>query len=177
MARSRTVNGTPYWLGKRVSQLRIAYRKALLDPATIAELEQRPGWTWRVREDRWAQMWDTSCTRLEAHAAAGVRIPDLAECDRPTYQWLLRQRHHLQTLTPTQQTRLRRILGALQPRDRRVAAFVQAAQRWLAADPTRTMAQLRYADSVTLPNGEAVPLGRRCTYYRRRYHHLEHATP
>lgn len=168
-ATTRDVAGRPYRLGKRVSEARIAHRRATLSEALTRELPQRPGWTWHGQ----AAKWDLQCAALAEHVAHHHRLPP---ADSAVYKWLMRQRAKLDTLPPEHARRLAGIPGALVRRDTRVPAFVHAAQTWLAADETRTMAALPYTETIDL-DGEAFPLGRRATYYRRRRAGLEGTHP
>lgn len=174
MATSRVVAGRPYWLGKRVSEARIAHRRGTLNAALTRELADRPGWTWHAQQSRHEALWKAKYQRLERHVARHGSLAGLDRVDRPTYRWLQRQRVRHPALSPDRAQRLARIPGALTGRDARVEVFVQAARAWLTADARgeRDMSQLRYADTVEL-DGATIPLGRRATYYRRRYHGLE----
>src|SRR5690606_19221595 len=49
----RRIRGRPYWLGKRVSEARIAHGRGTLSPVLEEELPKRPGWSWRTLEARW----------------------------------------------------------------------------------------------------------------------------
>lgn len=180
MAHSRTVAGTSYWLGKRVSEARVAHGRGTLAPALARQLEQRPGWSWRVREDRWDQQWETKAAALAEHVTTHGSLDGL---EQATYQWLIRQRAALAKMPEDRKRRLKAIPGALDSRDTRVRDFVAAARAWLDQGPSgadamgRTMADLRYVDTVTLDTGTTVPLGKRATYYRRRHAGLEGTHP
>jgi hypothetical protein len=169
----RIVRGRPYWLGKRVSEARIAHGRGVLSPALEHELPRRAGWAWRTLEARWDASWGSHAAALEQHVAAGGTISTLPSA---TYKWLMRQRARLNQLPADRIQRLQAVPGALVSRDTRVPDFVDAARTWLAQTPNRTMAALRYADTVSVDD-KHVPLGRRATYYRRRFHGLEGTHP
>lgn len=175
MARARKVAGEPYWLGKRVSEYRIAYGRGQLKPEVITELEKRPGWAWRVKEDRWERMWEANLNAVKQHLAKHGTLSGL---DRANHVWLLRQRQ-LAADGAMPEARLRRFQqeapDALRPASA-VDAFLHAIRTWLKSHPQKDTTAIRYGDVVEI-DGQTYPLGKRATYYRRRYHGLEGRHP
>ncbi len=165
-ATSRTIDGAPYPLGRRVADHRLAYNKGRLPRALAEELDRRPTWTWSSRESTWEQR----CTELANHIEDGHTIPQLP---RTTYAWLIYQRSHLEQLDPDRLQRLSAIAGALDLDNRsKVSAFVTAARAWLKENPGKTMSDMRARDTIDI-GGESIRVGHRVTYYRRRYRGLE----
>lgn len=171
-ATSRTVDGRPYLLGRRVADARYDYQRGTLAPVMVEALQRRPGWVWRVMEQRQDAMWETQYAALQAHVRTAGSLDGLAA---GVYKWLLRQRADAE-LPAERRARLTAIPEAMTSRDTRVTAFVDVARAWLSADRDRTMADLKYADIVDA-DGRAFPLGRRATYYRRRFAGLEGTHP
>jgi hypothetical protein len=169
-ATSRTVAGTAYRLGARVAEARAAHARGSLNPTLTQELESRAGWAWRVREEQQDRSWDQRCDQLASYVDEHGQLP---AATTNLYKWLHRQRRTLDQLPEQRRQRLTEIPGALTGR---VDEFVAAARRWLADGPDRTMADLAYADTITTA-GHPYPLGRRATYYRRRFHGLEGTHP
>lgn len=177
-ATSRDVDGVPYPLGKRTHQARNDYRLGKLAPERVAELEQLPGWAWDPRNAQWQD----SADQIKAHYRAHHTLEGLPE---PLQRWVARQRRA--QLTDAQRTQLEAIPGALVDRRRRAGAFVVAARGWLQAQPAgTTMAGLPSSATVHLrPRADvdlgtpgddgliAYPVGKRATFYRRRFHGLE----
>lgn len=167
-ARTTLADGESYWLGKRVSEARIAYRRGTLNPTMAKELDQRHGWVWHAYTARWQQ----NLQRLTAHLEDGGTLTDAPPRLR---HWLQEQRDR-DDLQESQRNQLAAIPGALDPGDLAVRRFVAAAYTWLAQDPDRDMAQLTFRTTVH-HDGEDIPLGKRATYYRRRHAALEGTHP
>lgn len=177
-ATSRDVDGAPYPLGKRAHQVRNDYRAGELAPERVDELEQLPGWAWDPRNAQWQD----TLEQVRDHYRDHRTLEGLAE---PLQRWVARQRHA--QLTDHQLAQLEVIPGALVDRRRRAGAFVVAARAWLQAQPESTtladlpssaVVHLRPRTDVDLgtPGDDgliAYPVGKRATFYRRRFHGLE----
>lgn len=177
-ATSREVDGAPYPLGKRTHQTRNNYWLGKLAPERVAELERLPGWAWNPRTAQWQE----TAEQVTSHYREHHTLEGLPE---PLQRWVARQRRA--QLTDAQRAQLEAIPGALVDRRRRAGAFVVAARSWLQAQPAgTTMANLPSSATVHLrprtdvdlgtPGDDgliAYPVGKRATFYRRRFHGLE----
>jgi hypothetical protein len=174
-ATSRVVAGAPYRLGRQVNNARQRHAHGQLAQTMVEQLQRRPGWRWNANPELRATQWDLKYEQLAAHLA---QHDSLSELSTAVYQWLMRQRERLEQLEPDQQRRLLGLPAALERRDTRVHDFVAGARAWLAEHPEHDLGALRYASTARLPgHPEPYPLGRRATYYRRRYAGLEGTHP
>lgn len=164
--------GKRFPLGARVSALRylksLGDKKQLKNPSdalTAAErrrFESLPGWAWDHFDNQWRR-------RL---ASVLSRWPHkLTTQDR---KWVSSQRGRWDVLRPEWRELLTAVPGLIEPLERsKVDLFVQAASEWLAANPGKTLTDVTFNTEIVLESGEIVRLGRRMTYYRRRYRGLE----
>lgn len=109
IARTTLADGGSYWLGRRVSEARMAHRRGTLNQVVVAELERRTGWVWQAKLARWQQDMDWLTTHLEATGSmvgAPARLQD----------WLRRQQHRLD-LSSDQRTQLEAFKGIAHHRD------------------------------------------------------------
>lgn len=160
VGRRTRANGEPFRLGGRVSSLRYAYGLGRVTPEQVAMFESIPGWTWR----HWDSVWHERCSDVLS------RFPDeLTAHDRV---WIRSQRLRWDLLPEDRQARLEAVPDIFESRHSRVNEFVDAVEAWLAEHPTRTAFSLSYSDSVVV-DGVTIPVGRRASYYRRRYLGLE----
>lgn len=156
--------GAPYPLGSRVSYLRQVYRQGRLPASDAASFEALPGWAW----DHWDHNW-----RRRFRAVRSRWPHKLTDQDR---RWLEVQRAGRDSLRPEWQDELEKVPGLLDPQVKsKVPAFVEACRQWLEANPGKTIADVDYKTDVVTPVG-VVNLGKRITYYRRRYRGLEGAS-
>lgn len=156
-ATGRTIGGRPYRIGAKTTATRTAYRRGALSAAEIAAFEALPGWTWDHVKDSWRDKFDDVLTRWPTRLTSGDRT------------WLAVQRSRYESLPEENKTLLRSVPGLLDYRgNRRVDEFIEAVSRWLDENPGKTTYSIGYSDCVKV-RGETVQIGRRVTYYRRRY--------
>lgn len=164
-ATGRVVNGRPFRLGGRVTEVRSAYRSGLLTAEEAAAFEALPGWTWDHIADSWKNRLDDVLTRWPTR---------LTSKDR---QWLAVQRARYETYTDTRKAMLDSVPGLMTYKgNRRVQEFMEAVEAWLREHPGQTTYSIGFRDEVMI-RGQRVPVGRRVTYYRRRYAGLEGRRP
>lgn len=155
-------SGRPFPLGVRVSALRNAHKQGRLTKTEAAEFEALPGWSW----DHWDSEWRARFTEVAARYQTG----SLTARDK---SWLGNQRRRWDRLRPEWRALFDAYPGLLEGgRRSRVDDFIRAAEQWLAEHPGRSLYAMPYAATVVV-EGEKVPVGRRATYYRRRYAGLE----
>lgn len=154
-------------LGRRVSALRAAHKHGRVSREEAAAFEAVPGWTWDVWDTDWRR-------RFEEVAAAFERRGELTAADK---SWVAHQRRRWGNLRPEWRALLDSHPGLLgEGKQNRVEEFVAAATKWLAEHPGQTTHSMQYAETVMM-HGEKVAVGRRATYYRRRYRGLEGRRP
>lgn len=154
-------SGKPFPLGSRVSALRTAYKHGRLSSEEQEAFEDLPEWSW----DYWDSMWRARFTEVAS------RFPNqLTKRDRA---WLGSQRRRWSKLRPQWRTLFDAYPGMLDAARRsRVHEFVEACEQWLSENPGSTVYAMPYSATVYV-DGEKVAVGRRATYYRRRYRGLE----
>ncbi|MDN5896386.1 MAG: hypothetical protein L0H93_20495 [Nocardioides sp.] len=158
--------GRKFPLGVRVSALRGARKHGRLTAAEAAEFDMLPEWSW----DHWDSIWRERFGEVVVRFHSGR----LTSRDRA---WLGNQRRRWGKLRPEWQAMLAQHPGLLEgAKQSRVEEFVEACEHWLADHPDHTLYAMPYAASVTI-EGEKVSVGRRATYYRRRYQGLEGRRP
>lgn len=154
--------GRPFPLGVRVSALRAAHKHGRLSKAEAAEFEALPEWSW----DHWDSIWRARFTEVATRFQTG----DLTTRDRA---WLGNQRRRWGKLRPEWQALFKAYPGLLEgAKQSRVEEFINACEQWLKEHPNHTLYAMPYAATVMV-DGEKIPVGRRATYYRRRYQGLE----
>lgn len=147
-------------LGSRVSSIRAVYRAGRLSESWIRKFEALPGWTWDAHDARWRQ-------RLESLVKS---YPNLTVQDRV---WLGNQRFRWDVLRPEWQELLKEQPHLLLPEHQaRTDTFVRAVRQWLAENPDKNAGDIAYRSTLEL-DGKTYDLGKRVTYYRRRYRGLE----
>lgn len=167
---TRTVNGKPYPLGRKVNETRYRYRAGALTQDRIAQLRERPGWAWNADAARWQQKLQKTREYHHQHQSLNG-VPTALR------QWILRQRWAAEAgeLTPEQVQQMQAVPGILntEPLD----DFLEAAHQWLQQNPGKTIANLQGRTTVTTPKHPAFPIGKRAIYYRRRRAALEGTHP
>lgn len=165
-ATSRDVDGRPFPLGQRLHDRRKRYRAGRLHPDHVRALEARAGWSWttarRVVDDARERHLATLRTYAEQHGS----LDALDVAHAATAVWLRNQRHR--GLDPELRRELAAIPGAIGPRRERTEAFTAALADWVARDPERDAAALRWSTEHVY-DGEVIPLGKRAAYVRSRY--------
>jgi Helicase associated domain len=165
-ATSRSVDGAPYPLGRRVKAYRDRYRRGALDAERAASLEGRQGWSWDGYAPRSSRVWDQHLATIREYAAEHRSLDGLESANAPAARWLREQR--TAELTPAQRRQLARIPGALAQRKGRLEEFVAAMRGWLEAEPDRDAGAVQFS-SVYRVGRNDVPLGKRVAYWRSRY--------
>lgn len=164
-ATGRVINGRPYRIGAKVTGTRTAYRRGLLSAAEIAEFEALPGWSWDHVGDSWKARFDDVMTRWPTRLTSDDNA------------WLSVQRARYESMPQDRQRILASVPGLLTYQgNRRVDQFIEAVSRWLDENPGRTTFSIGYRDEVKV-RGEVVKVGRKVTYYRRRYAGMEGRQP
>jgi hypothetical protein len=158
--------GEPFALGNRVKAYRAAHRRGALAADRATELESRAGWTWNGYTARSVKSWDHNLRAVQAYVTTHGSLAGLEAADAPAARWLRDQRSA--ALTPSQRRRLQRIPGALEDRKARFEEFLTALRGWMAAEPGRTAAGLRFTTVYRIGRAQ-YPLGRRAAYWRARY--------
>lgn len=154
-------DGKPFALGRRVSGFRSAHRQGRVSEAEAAMFEAIPGWTWDHRLSAWFDRFDDVVSRYP---------DDLTQADRG---WLAVQRLRLGVLGGERVTLLQSYPGLLEPAaPSKVPEFVDSVRQWLVDHPDRDASRIPYR-AVQEVNGIPTEIGRRVTYYRRRYRGLE----
>lgn len=162
-AEGRKIGGQAYPLGTRVSALRSAHKQGKLSATETRMFERLPGWTW----DYWDAEWRERFGRIIE------QYPNVARKDRV---WLTGQRLRWDKLRPEwQQLMIDADLADTQDASR-VSDFVRYARVWLEQNPGLTMRQMTWEATVEV-DGETINVGRKVTYYRRRYRGLEGREP
>lgn len=166
-ATGRVQNGRAFPLGLRVSALRTQHRAGRVPAEFVTAFEAIPGWTWNPWDTEWNARFDDVATRY----------PDrFTDADR---SWLSVQRQRFERLQPSWQERFLDYPEMLHPvRVSPVQEFVEAAQQWLAESPDHaSLFSLPFSAKVMRGENDPYPVGRRATYYRRRYAGLEGYNP
>lgn len=164
-ATGRVIGGKAYRIGAKVTSTRSAYRRGALSASEIAAFEALPGWTWDHVNDSWRARFDDVLTRWPTRLTSHDRA------------WLAAQRARFDTAPEERKVLLRSVPGLLDYRgNRRVDEFIEAVSRWLDEHPGQSTYSIGYSDEVKV-RGETVQVGRRVTYYRRRYAGLEGRQP
>lgn len=157
-------DGGDYPLRARVMAVRSAYRRGALSPDRIRSLESRDGWTWEgtFNATTWTSNLDATRAYITEHGTLrGVSVQD------PTLsRWLRRQQQS--ALTEQQQAQLAAVLAKASPAPTTTMQLVDVIRDWLAADPTRTAADITY-DTLHDVEDRHVLLGRRVFYQRDRH--------
>lgn len=164
------VDGVEVGIGLRAKDYRRQYHGKFegnpLSADEVAAIESLPGWTW----DPLGSVWRAKFDEVETSFKQGRLTAD-------HHRWLTRQRERFDQLRPEWVSLLERHPGLLAPAEKsRVTQFVEAARQWLAEHPGSTMADMKNRDRMNL-NGVDFAVGKRGTYYRRRYHGLEGRGP
>lgn len=165
----------PYPVGQRVSALRSAKKQGKLSRAEIKAFESIPGWAWNHDDQKWLE-------RLEDVKSRWKRGTLRAEDRTWLYNQRLRSRmkndRGEDVLRESWQKHLSRLPDDLRfgRGQSRVKEFVAACEQWMVENAPLSTFAMPYAATVTV-DGETVPVGRRATYYRRRYHGLEGSQP
>lgn len=160
-ATGRVVGGRPYRIGAKVTSTRSAYRRGALSATEIAAFESLPGWTWDHVADSWRARFDDVITRWPTRLTSEDRA------------WLATQRARIDSAPEERKRLLKSVPGLLEYKgNRRVDEFIEAVARWLDEHPGQSTYSIGYRDEVKV-RGETVQVGRRVTYYRRRYAGLE----
>lgn len=147
-------------LGSRVSALRAVHRAGRLSEDWISKFESLPGWTWDAHDARWRERFD-SIVKAFPNLTVEQRV------------WLGNQRYRWPVLRQEWQQLLKDHPELLTPEDRsRSAEFVAAVEEWLKQNPGKNAGDISYRTMVTL-DGEEYDLGKRVTYYRRRFRGAE----
>lgn len=164
-ATGRVVAGSAYRIGAKVTSTRSAYRRGALSASEIAAFEALPGWTWDHVTDSWRARFDDVLTRWPTRLSSEDRA------------WLAAQRARFDTAPEERKALLRSVPGLLEYKgNHRVEEFIEAVSRWLDEHPGQSTYSIGYRDEVKV-RGETVQVGRRVTYYRRRYAGLEGRRP
>lgn len=163
MGRPRPTGGS-YPIGSHVAQARNAYRLGKLSADEVDAFEALPGWAWDHTDSQWRDRF----TRVLS------AWPDVSDEDR---NWLNSQRRRYRKLRPTWRALLDEHPNLTAPQaPTPVETFHAAAKAWLEANPERTMYSMPYNATIE-HDGQTYPLGRRATYYRRRWAGLEGRHP
>lgn len=164
-ALGRVRDGRPYRIGAQVTATRSAYRHGRLSAREAAAFEALPGWTWDHVHDTWRAHLDDVLTRWPLLLTSEDR------------RWLALQRGKFERLPKERQALLEAVPGLLEYKgNRRVDQFIEAVTRWLSENPGKTTYSIGYRDEVKV-RGQVVQVGRKVTYYRRRYAGLEGRRP
>lgn len=162
-------SGQDYPLGRRAHYQREQHRKGKLSANRVAELEQRPGWSWGAnRAGQHDELWQTRYQELLEHVA---QHGSLTHPTDQMHDWLTQQRRKWRddTLAKDREKLLKKVPGALEGTQSQVVTFVNAAKTWLrAGGRRRTMANLTFETTIDVDD-TSYPLGRRAWYYRRRH--------
>lgn len=157
------IDGRPFPLGARVSAVRTAYNKGKLSKEEIARFESLPGWAWDHLDHQWRLRFASVLSRWPDRTTATDRA------------WISTQRLRWDQLKPSWRALFDMVPGLIdaQPKSR-VDVFVAQAQRWLDANPGKTMADVTYPTLVDAEDGgDPYRLGKTALYYRRRRQGLE----
>lgn len=162
-----THTGRPFPLGHRVSSLRSQKRSGTLSAKWTAAFEAVPNWTWDPWDQQWNRRFDDIVTRYPF---------DFTDADK---SWLMVQRNRREKLRPQWQARFLMYPGMIKTaEDSPVHMFVEAAERWLNENPDHaTVFSMPFSARVWTAADMEYPVGRRVTYYRRRYAGLEGRNP
>lgn len=148
-------------LGMRVTAVRMAHRRGELPPHVINAFEAIPGWTWDPRVSEWNERWADVVSRwpskltADDHAWIRVQRRRWDELDEQRRQQLLDHPGLIEAINPS-----------------RVDYFVAAVEKWMRDTESLSAARIPYRATVLL-DGAPYPVGKRVTYYRRRYRGLE----
>lgn len=150
--------GKPFPLGSRVSALRLSYRQGRVAPADRAMFERLPGWTWHHLDSAWKNRFVDVLSRW----------PDrTTEADK---KWLGVQRSRWDKLQPSWQAMFEAAPDMLNPPEAsKVRNFVDECWEWMRLNPGKNLADIAYRDTIPGRDGQPIKLGRKVTYYRRRY--------
>lgn len=166
-ATGRTIAGRPFPLGHRVSALRTQYRTNHLTQDWVDAFEAIPDWTWEPWDQQWNRRFDDIATRYPYN---------FTEADK---SWLAVQRARYEKLRPHWKARFALYPGMIRlAGDSPVRVFVEAARQWLREHPDHaTVFSMPFGARVATGLDMEYPVGRRVTYYRRRYAGLEGRNP
>lgn len=144
-------------LGPRVVKVRAHFRAGLVPPEVAAQFDALPGWVWNGRTAAW----------FDAFAEVAERWPH--ETTAQDRKWLVSQRANMPRLSADQRAAVESLPDVMERRgNRRVLIFVRAAKAWLGAHRGQDMGDMTHSAVVEV-DGRVVPVGRKATYYRRRY--------
>lgn len=148
-------------LGFQVSELRAAYRRERLSEVDIDLFERTfPDWSWDPAADDWEQRFRSVIGRW----------PELTDDDRA---WIRLQRRRWESLGEHRQGLLTQQSGLIEAHNpSRVDEFVEAVRDWMDESGASSAAHIPYQATVMI-KGFKYPVGRKVTYYRRRYQGLE----
>lgn len=166
-ATSRDVDGRPFPLGQRLHDRRKRYRAGRLHPDHARDLEARTGWSWTTARRVVDDARERHLATLRAYAEKHGTLDALDVAHPATAVWLRNQQRH-RGLDAELRRELEQVPGAIGPRRERTEAFTAALADWVAADPERDAAALRWS-TEHLYDGEVIPLGKRAAYVRSRY--------
>lgn len=166
-ANGRVRQGRAFPLGSRVSSLRGQKKAGRLEAEWVEKFEAIPGWSWDRHDSEWNARFDEVASRW----------PDkLTERDK---SWLTIQRARRKKLRTEWLVRFLDYPGMLAPTGRGpVEEFVAAARQWLDENPDHLSTySMPFRAKVMRGDNDPYPVGRRATYYRRRYAGLEGREP